>query len=231
MHSVKNNMKTIVISIGGSVLFSDEINDSYLDKLKIFLEKISKNYKIYLIIGGGKTARKYITIGRRLNFTEELLDELGIDITRINAKIITNFLKNSNKIIPTNTDQAIKQNYKIVVMGGTTPGHSTDMVGAELAKKADAEKYIIATNVDGIYDKDPNKYEDAKQIRTISIKQLVQKYGTDWKKAGKNIVIDGPALEIIQKAKLTTYVVNGKKIRELEKIIENKIFNGTEIKI
>ena len=49
--------------------------------------------------------------------------------------------------------------------------------------------------------------------------------------AGKNMVIDGPALKIIKESRLSTYVINGKKISELEKVIENKEFNGTEIKI
>jgi uridylate kinase len=114
-------------------------------------------------------------------------------------------------------------------MGGTNPGHSTDMVGAELAEKTNASKFIIATNVDGVYDKDPNIYKDAKQIKKISIKQLIAKYGTEWNTAGKNIVIDGPALGIIDRAKIPTFVLNGKKLDELEKAINNQPFKGTVI--
>jgi uridylate kinase len=116
-------------------------------------------------------------------------------------------------------------------MGGTIPGHSTDKVGAELAEKVSASKFIIATNVDGVYDKDPNKYSDAKQIKEVSINQLINDYGTDWNSAGKNIVIDGPALKIIKRARIPTFVLNGKKLKELEKAINNKSFNGTIIKI
>jgi uridylate kinase len=122
-------------------------------------------------------------------------------------------------------------NNPIIVMGGTTPGHSTDMVGAELSEKTNADKFIIATNVDGIYDKDPNKYSDAKQIREISIKQLIQKYGISWEKAGSNVVIDGPALKIIEKAKIPTFIVNGKRLDQLEKAITNQSFDGTIIKL
>ena len=116
-------------------------------------------------------------------------------------------------------------------MGGTTPGHSTDMVGAELAEKTKASKYIIATNVDGVYDKDPNKYRDAKQIKEIKIDDLIKQHGTDWDSAGKNIVIDGPALKIIKKAKIPTFVLNGKKLIQLERVINNLIFNGTVVKV
>jgi uridylate kinase len=224
-------MKSIVINIGGSVVFSGKIDKTYINDLKDLLIKICSYHKIYLIIGGGKIAREYIEFGRSQNLNEKILDEIGIDVTRTNAKLFSNILGISNKSIPISTKEALKLNNPIVVMGGTIPGHSTDLVGAELASKLNAEKFIIATNVDGVYDKDPNKYKDAKKFKEINIDSLIEKYGTDWTSAGKNMVIDGPALKIIKESRLSTYVINGKKISELEKVIENKEFNGTEIKI
>ena len=161
---------------------------------------------------------------------EKTLDDIGIDVTRINAKILSNIFPTSNKTIPHTTSEAKKLNNSIVVMGGTTPGHSTDMVGAELAEKVNATKLVIATNVDGVYDKDPNKFRDAKQIKEISIKKLIEEHGTDWGTAGKNVIIDGPALEIINRAKIPTFVLNGKKLNQLERAITDQTFNGTVIK-
>jgi len=224
-------MKSIVISIGGSIIFSDEINITYFEKLNQILKNLIKKYKIYIIVGGGKTSRTYINFGRKIGLKEETLDQFGIDITRINAKILTYIIENSNTKIPKTTNDAKKIKKPITIMGGTTPGHSTDMVGAELAEKTKAIKYIIATNVDGVYDKDPNTYSDAKQIKEIKIDDLIEKFGTNWDQAGKNIVIDGPALKIIKKAKIPTLVLNGKKLIQLERAINNQIFNGTIIKI
>jgi uridylate kinase len=224
-------MESIVINIGGSVILSENIDNSYFKELKELLEKISKNNKIFIVIGGGKIARTYISYGRQYDLNEKILDQIGIDVTRINAKLFSYILGIPNIKIPFTTEEAKKIDSPIVVMGGTVPGHSTDMVGAELAEKVNASKFIIATNVDGVYDKDPNKYEDAKQLKEVYIKQLIEKYGTDWTSAGKNVVIDGPALEIIYNAKLPTFVLNGKKISELEKLLYNKEFNGTVIKI
>lgn len=222
-------MENIVIAFGGSILLSEDLDSSFFQNLKTLLQKHSKKYKICLVVGGGKTARIYIRLGRKLKFDEKLLDEIGIGITRVNAQVITDILGFSNKEIPVSTDDAKNLQTPVVVMGGTTPGHSTDMVGAELAQKTNAEKFIIATNVDGVYDKDPNKYKDAKHLKEISIKQLIKKYGTGWKSAGKNIIIDGPALKIINDAKIPTFVINGKKLDELEKVLNNQIFNGTTI--
>ena len=223
-------MQTIVISIGGSVLFPENIDELYFEKLTKLFKKLSAKYKIYLIVGGGKTARKYIKLGRTLGLNEIKLDEIGIEITRINAEILTNLIDKSNKKIPISTDQAKKMTNEIIIMGGTTPGHSTDMVGAEIAKKTHASKFIVATNVDGVYDKDPNEFLDAKKYNEITIDKLIKKYGTKWEIAGKNMIIDGPALKIIKKGKIPTFVLNGKNLDELEKAITNQKFNGTVIK-
>ena len=224
-------METIVLSIGGSVILSGDADASFLKKLVNLLKKLSKRYKIYMVVGGGKVARSYIKLGRKLNLDEKTLDELGIEITRVNAKLLTNIIGISNKEIPFTTENAKKINKPITIMGGTTPGHSTDMVGAELAEKVKADGFVIATNVDGIYDKDPNKYSDAKQLREISIEKLLDEYGTEWNLAGKNIAIDGPALKIIHRAKIPTFVVNGRRLDQLEKAMTNQSFDGTKIKI
>jgi uridylate kinase len=224
-------METIVLSIGGSVILSEDADVSFFKKLINLLKKLSKRYKIYIVVGGGKVARSYIKLGRKLNLDENTLDELGIEITRVNAKLLTNIIGISNKEIPFTIENAKKINKPIIIMGGTIPGHSTDMVGAELAEKVKADEFIIATNVDGIYDKDPNKYSDAKQLGEISIEKLLDEYGTEWDLAGKNIAIDGPALKIIHRAKIPTFVVNGKRLDQLEKAMTNQSFNGTKIKI
>lgn len=223
------SMKNIVISIGGSVILSKEADAVFLKKLSNLLKKISSRYKIFIIVGGGDVARKYIKLGRELDFDEETLDQIGINITRINADILLNSLKISDKTIPQTTDDAKNRDASIVVMGGTTPGHSTDMVGAELAEKVGANLFVIATNVDGIYDKDPNKYGDAKQLTEISIDELIKQFGIGWDFAGKNTAIDGPALKIIKKARILTVVVNGKRLDQLEKVLSGKPFDGTKI--
>ena len=224
-------MRSIVISIGGSVLFSEKITEDFFKKLNQIIQKQSEKYKIYLVIGGGKKARQLIDQGRKKGLSEENLDEIGIKVTRENAEIIIKKLNNTNQKIPITINEAKKLENKIVIMGGTTPGHSTDMVGADLAAKTNAEKYIIATNVDGVYDKDPNKYIDAKKIKEITIEKLIADHGIEWDSAGKNVVIDGPALQVIKNNSIPTFVLNGKKLDELVKALNNQQFNGTKIKI
>ncbi len=222
-------MKTVVVSIGGSVVLSDEADATFLKKLTDLFKKISKEYKLFVIVGGGNIARRYIQLGRELGFDEDTLDLIGIDVTRVNARIITNLLEVSNKEIPHTTSEALKLDLPIVVIGGTDPKHSTDLVGAPLAEKTTAVRFVNATNVDGIYDKDPKTFKDAKQLKEVTIDSLIEQYGTTWGIAGKNIFMDGPALEIIKRAKLVTFIVNGKRLDQLEKALTGQSFDGTKI--
>jgi uridylate kinase len=222
-------MDLVVISIGGSVILAKEANIGFLNNLSNLLIELSKKFRIYIVVGGGITARNYIDIGRKLDLDELILDELGIDVTRINAKLITNIIKISNKKIPLSIDEAMKIDTPIVIMGGTQPGHSTDLVGAKIAEKMKASRFIIASNVNGIYDRDPNKFSNAKQLKEVFIDKLIKKYGTEWRFAGSNIIIDGPAMELIYKAKISTFVVNGLRLDQLEKVINGQLFDGTSI--
>lgn len=211
------------------MVLSDEADALFLKKLTALFKKVSQGYKLFVIVGGGKIARRYIQLGRTVGFDEDTLDLIGIDVTRVNARVITSLLEVSNKEIPHTTNEALTLDYPIVVMGGTDPKHSTDLVGAELAEKTHAVRFVNATNVDGIYDKDPNKHKDAQQLKEVSISQLIAKYGTKWGAAGKNIFMDEPALEIIQRAKIPTFIVNGKRLDQLEKALTGQPFDGTTI--
>lgn len=211
------------------MVLSDEADARFLRNLTALFKRISSEYKLFVIVGGGKIARRYIQLGRDLGFDEDTLDLIGVDVTRVNARIIANLLGASNKEIPHTTSEALQLDFPIVVMGGTDPKHSTDTVGAELAEKTHAVRFVNATNVDGIFDKDPNKYKDAKQLREVSIDQLIARYGTKWGSAGKNIFMDEPALDIIQRARIPTFIVNGKRLDQLENAMRGHSFDGTTI--
>ncbi len=74
-------------------------------------------------------------------------------------------------------DRAIKHlsNHRVVVFGcGTgSPFFSTDTAAALRAAEINADALLKATNVDGIYDKDPKKHEDAKKIKEITYLEVL----------------------------------------------------------
>jgi uridylate kinase len=220
----------LIISLGGSVVQSDDIDQTFFHEFNEFIHSLTKEWKIFLVIGGGKTARTYINLGRKQGFSETDLDWLGILATRINATFLQKLLLPQQTKIPVTIEEALDCHESIVIMGGTNPGHSTDYVGANLASKTHAKMYIIATNVAGVYDKDPNKYPNAKLLVEVSIDTLLKQHGNHWDAAGKNTIIDGPALQHIKNHEIPTYVVDGRQITEMINIINNKPFIGTIIK-
>jgi uridylate kinase len=221
-------METIVISLGGSVLLAEDVQTTYYNKLKELLLS-QKDKKIFVVVGGGPPARNYISRARSLHISEELLDSIGIAVTRVNALFLASQLQKNIYTIPHSTQEAAQSNQPIVIMGGTTPGHSTDFVGAELASIANADLFIIATNVDGVYDKDPKDSSDATLYSTISAQELLNKYGSVWNKAGGNTVVDGPALQKIKSESIPTIVLNGSNIDNFSNVLNHKPFHGTTI--
>jgi uridylate kinase len=215
----------VVVSLGGSVLSLD--NPGYMAEVASLIKKVAKEMDIYVVVGGGKTARKYISTARKFCNDERYLDRMGIMATRMNAMLLNSFFR---KRIPHSIEYAARMKTP-VIMGGTTPGHSTDAVAAMLAAKIKASRLIIATDVDGVYDRDPKKHRDARKMDRISIKVLRKMAGEGWREAGKSAVIDAIACRIIEENAIPTFVLNGKKLEELENAIYGREFNGTVVEI
>ena len=210
----------IVVSLGGSLLYP--LNEEYIRQV---IDFIRKHDGLYIVTGGGKIAREYIKMARKFGASERYLDKIGIGFTRANAMLLASYFK---KRVPCTIEAASKM-APPVIMGGTTPGHSTDAVAAMLASAVKADLLIIATDVDGIYDKDPKKYGDAKLYKKIHIDELLRMAGKGWRKAGENVIVDAIACRVIKKARIKSIVLNGSNLKQLENAIYGRQFKGTEI--
>ena len=220
--------KRIVIKFSGKVLAME--NAKLLKDYARFLIKISKAYQPIIIAGGGKIARHYINHARSSGMDESTLDELGIEISRLNAKLLIYALKGKAYPHPPTTlkesQQAVESGL-IVVAGGLHPGQSTNGTAALIAEKINADQFINATDVDGIYDSDPNKNKKAKLFKQIEIKNLKKMLIHEDSVAGGYDLMDIVALKIIERSKIKTRVIRS-DIKNLEKAIKGQI-TGTEI--
>lgn len=221
----------IVISLGGSLLCPKEFDYAFAEKFSKFIKDISKEHKFVIVTGGGKLARKFIAKARKEKANEFLCDMEGIKATNINAKKLSDFFYRKNVKIPKNFSDAMKVFKKrgIVIMGGTSPGHSTDAVAALMAECINADLLINATNVLGVYNKNPKKCKNAALYRKISIKNLMKMLINYSSKAGKYELVDFIALQVIQRSKIKTIFLNGKDLENLKNAIEGKKFVGTII--
>ena len=87
--------KTVVISLGGSIIVPDRIQVAFLKKFKEFILKfLKKDYKFIIVTGGGSTARNYIKAADRVTkINDEDKDWLGIHATRLNAHLLRTIFK------------------------------------------------------------------------------------------------------------------------------------------
>ncbi len=226
-------MDTVVVSIGGSILVPDDDDTAYVKELAVMFRELSKQLKLYVVVGGGRIARYYITLGRELGGDESYLDDVGIEVTRINARMLITALGEAAYHIPAETfDEAISaaKAHDIVVMGGTHPGHTTDAVSAMLGERAGAVRLINATSVDGIYTDDPNKNPDAERLANVNFDQLLEICLKVKGGAGPNVVFDPLGAKIVARSKIETRVVHGRNLEELRKAILGQEFYGTTVR-
>jgi uridylate kinase len=214
--------KRIVIKLSGKVFGMDnaKIIQNYAD----FFIKISKICQPIVVAGGGVVARHYISHARNFNVDESTLDELGIEISRLNAKLLIYALKNKAYSHPPTTLQQVKHAVNeglIVVAGGLHPGQSTNGTAALIAEKIQAEQFLNATDVDGVYDMDPNKFKKAKKFKSIELKNLKNILVHEDSVAGGYDLMDIVALKIIERSKIKTRILKADP-----KIIEKAIKGG-----
>ena len=223
-------MKTAVLSLGGSLIFPDDLDKKFLMNFKKVIEKyIKQNHRFVIICGGGKLARNMQEVAsksRKLGNNE--LDWIGIHATIINAHLLKSvFGSNANENVITNPNERIQFKKNIAVAAGWKPGWSTDYDAVLLAKNLGIKEVINMSNVDYVYDKDPRKYENANKILKTSWKNYSRLISSKWK-AGMNSPFDPIASREARKSKIKAYII-GKDLKNLDSLLSGKKFNGTVI--
>ncbi len=231
--------RNIVIKIGGSLLFTDN-NKILSDKITEFCRILKNNKdfgKIIVVCGGGSIAREYINAVRSLKGSESLSDIFGIELSRINSKLlIASFQDYAYPQVPKSMEElslALLFN-KIIVMGGLQPGQSTTSVALEVAEFIGAEELVILTDVKGIFNKDPKKFKDAQLIKHLTYEQL-EKLILDLQEdkqatAGEYRIFDFVSLQILKRSNIQVIVTSGKDLSEFIKLWNGeKDISGTLI--
>lgn len=225
-------MKTIVLSLGGSLIVPDNVDFNFIHKFKKTIEKHYKDYRFVVVCGGGSIARKYIGSLKKENKPEKELSLAGIRATRMNALFMTQFFGNTaNSYLPKDMKEAkallLKNN--VVFCGALrySPEETSDGNAAKLAHFLKTD-FINITNVNGLYTDDPKKNHKAKLIPEITWKDFERKALSIKYQPGQHFVLDQEAATIIRKHRIKTYII-GSDLSNLDKILSNKPFVGTAI--
>lgn len=224
-------MKRILIKLSGESLMGDV---SLIDKEKTkeianLIKKVREmGIEVSIVIGGGNFFR-----GRSNSDMYPLyVDTMGMLGTTINALGLADAFKKEdvpciistpfdlNGLIPKYNEEEVLEKIKdnVVIFGGGT-GHigcSTDTCASNKASMIKADTIIKLTNVDGVYDKDPNKYSDALKYDKLTHKEVL---------ANPEIkVMDIPAIEECMNNNIDITVIN---FNDKENLI--RVLDGVEL--
>ena len=220
--------RKIVIKVTGNIFDSPE--DLFFKDFIKLVVNLHKDHNIIIITGGGKNARNYIKLARNFRVNEATLDEIGIFVSRINAKLLISCLGTvAYKFIPESLNE-VEHGYdsgKVVVCGGMNPGQSTNAVATLIAEKIGAELLINASEIDGVYTSDPKINKNAKKLDKVTVNQLHKILEDNTSAAGTYELLDPVALKIIQRSKIP--VVLGKcSVEFIRDVVKGKSV-GTKV--
>ena len=231
--------KRILIKLSGESLAGDKKTgidfDRVLEICSEIKEVASKGVEVAIVVGGGNFWR-----GRSNQQMDRCTsDYIGMLGTTMNALAIGDAFKQLNQDVRVQTgvemrqiaeyyikDRAIKHLTKnrVVVFGcGTgSPFFSTDTAAALRAAEINADALLKATNVDGIYTKDPKKYDDAEKIDRITYLEVLNKKLNVMDTTATSLCMDNNipiiVFDINEKGNLKN-LIDGKKIGT---IVENE---------
>jgi len=219
---------TVVVSLGGSVLYSDgKFDDAKAKVLCGIFGKAAKKSSLVLVVGGGALAQKRVEQARTKGASEFHSDTIAIQATRENARRVARLLKNGVFIKNFNQAPLLLKKGKIPVSGGMMPGITTDSVSVLFAEMLGARLVVNVSKAAGVYDSNPSKNPKAKKFARLSHDALVGlAMRFDSRKARENFVFDVVACKLAARSKISLSFVSSNPV-ELEKALEGRKFSGT----
>lgn len=189
---MKRKYDRILLKLSGEVLSGNEKQGIDFNTVESICEVIKKcadiGAEIAIVVGGGNFWR-----GRSSGKMDRTrADHIGMLATVMNSLALADTLEQLR--VPVRVQTAIEMRQiaepyirnrairhlekgRVVIFGcGTgSPFFSTDTAASLRAAEIRADVMLKATNVDGVYDKDPNKYEDAVKFASLTHQEIVAK--------------------------------------------------------
>jgi uridylate kinase len=223
----------VVVSVGGSVLAPD-LGANRVEAYAAVVEGlVEAGHEVAAVVGGGGVAREYIGAARDLGANEIELDQLGIAVTRLNARLLLAALDEAivAPSIPEDYEAAGEALHRgdVAVMGGVVPAQTTDAVAAALAEYVDADLLVYATSVPGVYSADPNEDPDAERYDELTAGELAETIASMEMNAGSSAPVDLLAAKVIQRAGLEAIVLDGNDPDRVRRAVEADEFEGTRV--
>jgi len=225
---------TFILSLGGSLVVPDNnIDTRFLSSLNQFIRRqISENNRRFFItVGGGFMMRKFRDAAKSIHgkIVDADLDWLGVHTTRLNAQLIRIIFQDIADLrVIKHYEIILKITKPVAIAAGWKPGWSTDYCAITLCHDYGIHQVINMTNIDQVYDKDPNKYSDAKPMVDMTWKKYCALAGDKWT-PGLNLPFDPIASKLARDMGVTVKILNGRNLDNVAAALDDKKFHGTTI--
>lgn len=185
--------------------------------------------QIVIMIGGGNFARGAQLAGQGIK--RVTADHIGMLGTMMNALALTDIFEDEG--VPTRclssifaeqvaepfihrlANKHLEKGRVVIAAGGTgRPYLTTDTAAVNMALELECQAVLKATKVDGVYDKDPSKFKDAKKLSKVSYQKAVEDNSIK--------VMDKAAMGLALEHKVPIIVFNALKSGNILKVIEGK---------
>ncbi len=242
----------IVVKIGTSTLTAgtNKISRGKIEDIARQIEKLKDNYDIILVSSGAiATARQFVNIKAWDNIVTskqalsaigqpklmQIYSEVFGDFDLKIAQCLMTYRDFENEVSRQNTRNTINEllthNFIPVINENDTVAveelilGDNDKLSALVANLIDADKLIIASDIDGLFDKNPKLYPDATLISEISdlekIDQFIEEKDNGLGTGGMTSKIS--AVKICFEKQIIVYIVNGSKLNFIEDSLNEKI--------
>ncbi len=222
-----------VLSLGGSIVIpKDGFDVPFLQAFRdLILRRVKEGGRFILVVGGGGTARAYQGALRSLGENDNNdLDLVGIHATLLNAEFIrVLFGEAAHKEVLRDPRKKVRTKAPIIVAGGWKPGFSTDTGAVLFAKTYGVSHLYNLSNIDYVFDKDPQHATDAQALDQMTWKEYQAMSPEGAWVAGYSAPFDPIATKHATKLKLTVGILRGTNIVEVEKALLGERFKGTVI--
>jgi uridylate kinase len=224
--------KKVLLKLSGEALMGDQQYgidsqrlSSYADEIKLAYEA---GVKIAIVIGGGNIYRGLSGAAQGMDRVQG--DYMGMLATVINSMAIQGAIEKTGvstkllggleinpiaeKMSRKRANEYMNDGNIVIISGGTgNPFFTTDTASALRAIEIEADAILKGTRVDGVYDKDPEKYDDAIKYESISFKEAYE---------NKLAIMDLTAFTLCEENNLPIYVFDMNKKGELLKVINGE---------
>ncbi len=230
----------ISLSLGGSLL-TGKNKEPYIqlspDNYRLYAETLKElhdqGHMIMAVCGGGKPARHFIDVSKQLGGTRDVQDLLGIKASHVNALLMMSALgdhADQNRIYQRASDLNHAPKGRILVGGGCRPGSSTDYRAVIFAEKMGADLIINATDVPGVYDKNPSKHADAVKLKELTYDQLETIIKENTRQApGEYGLFDLKAVKRARRAGIAVVFIDGTDPEEIKRAVDGT-HSGSTVK-